>query len=392
MSSKSCASTEEKFPLLLLFLEDGQRSAKQHKRILFDKGRYQGIASGANNIMTHWSGHVASGWITAMLIGIGLFAIAILMITFSIHPVIENLTAKCERQYREIKNDSSIIHLVHGPNRWTPAQLEALDQIAKNSQQFQIELILIRPEIDPPSNIVKRDVMKARNVTYPKHESTSSPRALVKKVISSTAREVVNPKLKVYEKPRKALEPSFNMAKKNLLAMLGMKKRSKKTTSKPVVLQRKARTLEDIIDAYPNILVITTTFEKVFSHTPLYFTWQNTNLETRLFAIRVLQLWNFAGISLTLPSDLHSPPKAGNTVTITRKALLEDLPSGLVTVDDEGSHMQTKSTCHAFFGELLMVLAKATPATKPADVIRKTLHKFCLKGAVDGNYCDTITK
>ncbi|KAK5641429.1 hypothetical protein RI129_009976 [Pyrocoelia pectoralis] len=417
MSSKSC-TPEEKFPLLLLFLEDGQRSSKQHKKIMIDKGRYLGIASGASNVITQWPGQVASCWVTAMLIGLSIILVSIVMITFAIHPGIQNLTAKCKRSHAEIKNDSSIVHLVHGPNRWTKIQLNTLEQIAQSNPQQQIQLILIHNEIGSLPNIAERDVTHIlqidNNLTYPKKNdlkrdvTTSTSQTPVtqpstKKIIPSPRHETVTPKLKIYGSPRKAFE--FSIGAKKMFQMFIKQKRSQKTTIKPEVTNTKAyqiRTLWDIVKIYSNIKVINTSFEEVFKNTPLYYTWQNTNMETRLFAIRILQLWNFAGISFSLASNefryLNVPENNStvlkslkpNSVTTIGVTGLRDLPAGLVTVDDEGLRMETKTTCHAFFGEILIGLTKATPVTKPSDLIRETLQLFCSKAAVDAKYCDEI--
>lgn len=46
--------SEEKYPLLLLFTDDGGKN--RHQRFAFERNRANGITSGATTIMTQWPG------------------------------------------------------------------------------------------------------------------------------------------------------------------------------------------------------------------------------------------------------------------------------------------------------------------------------------------------
>ncbi|KAH1025313.1 hypothetical protein HUJ05_010058 [Dendroctonus ponderosae] len=49
------------------------------------------------------------------------------------------------------------------------------------------------------------------------------------------------------------------------------------------------------------------------------------------------------------------------------------MPQEVVTADDEGLHIFTKSPCHAFFGEVLGYLRRARGDETPKMIIRKSL-------------------
>lgn len=45
---------EERFPLLMLFFDDTNKTSRKSKTIFIDKSRYRNIASGASSVMTDW--------------------------------------------------------------------------------------------------------------------------------------------------------------------------------------------------------------------------------------------------------------------------------------------------------------------------------------------------
>lgn len=170
-------------------------------------------------------------------------------------------------------------------------------------------------------------------------------------------------------------------------------------------------TLDDIRQKHPKIFVERLSYEDAFRNSPLYNTWRNLNDHMRLFAIRVLDLWQYAGLSFELPDDHDDRYKYETDSNNSTPGVVEidteapgnaeklgkfiqmgfssysKLPEGVVTVDDEGLHMETKTSCHAFFGEVLMALRKANRSDNPTDILKKTLAVFCMKRAVDPKYC-----
>ncbi|KAK4874196.1 hypothetical protein RN001_013556 [Aquatica leii] len=421
--------SEERFPLLLLFLEDGQRASKQNKRILIDKGRYQGIASGASTVITQWPGHIASCWITATLIVVSIIIVSMLMVAFSMHPGINNLTAQCKRHKIFQTNDSATIHLAHGPGVWTKKQLYILEQIVQNYPQSRIEIIMIRnmldflpklndvnymystvvdyiPSTKPHLVIRKRETEKVQlNVTDTARNNTAvtTIKSVVKQNLTKTRNSVDS---------KKDIEFDIKIGSKGLvdIRFLKVPRRivSNKTETLKNKIHKKPKTIQNLLKTYPKMKVVNSTYERIFKNTPLFLTWHNTNEDTRLFAIRVLKLWNNGGIAFSLndmsePFDKSVNENSNSTAELERTTDSEikrmitvgisnykSLPVGLVTIDDEGFHVETKTPCHAFLGELLIELKKANRNTKPADIIRRTLHRFCLKKAVDANYCKTI--
>lgn len=299
------------------------------------------------------------------------------MLAFPMHPKMNVLTAKCRNNLEYTRNNNTVtIHLVHGPDPWNQQQIVNLEQIVLYYPQAHIDLISIRNPMQLPNA-----------VTPIKNNSNGSTLKLIETTTSSQNSKTVA-SLKTQKRWQRLKRISsylnINIGPKKLL----------KSTSRNITSAKKSstklETLNGLLNKYPCIHLHNTTYSEVFQKSSLYLTWHKTNEATRLFAIRVLQMWNYAGISF----DLMKSDESGDDYWRKHKRMIavglssfKSLPSGLVTIDEEGAHMETKTTCHAFFGEILMALENVTMNTKPADVIRQVLNKFCKRGTVDNAYC-----
>lgn len=184
--------------------------------------------------------------------------------------------------------------------------------------------------------------------------------------------------------------------------------KSRPTTVKPI----KVTNIAALLLRHPSIFVETLTFEEAFEKTPLLLTWHHLNDETKIFAMRVLQLWQYGGLSFDLVrtknmSEVYSPTTENYLVTTdhqvensslpeVKKEIQENdesntyvdsllylgysnfqmIPGGIVTLAENGCHMETKSACHSFFGEILLNLKYANRMTTPEDVIKGALKYF----------------
>lgn len=399
-----------------------------------------------------------------------------MMFAVTLRPGAYLLSARCKNTHlydKENKNQSTLIHLVHGPTPWMQSQLDALEEIAQNYPSFHIELIVIQNEINFISNDDKsvskeheqpgyfqgpHNEDKPSETTKQIQENNTSPSTLETYAKSGNSTNVTHPeelkrvkRIKRHSKhkqntnrkkrfyPWEKIQLNINIGTRKLLKMFLNRKvfeqpfvkghRQKKeashsrtqiSTTLPLV-----HSIQDLIKMYSNIHMKNSTYEEIFKHSPLHFTWHNLNQITRLFAVRVLQMWNFAGITFDLPEFPKTPesmkaiPIDNTKVSVNNKSnttntssvqksftenegkykkliivglpSFEQLPEGLVTVDDNGLHMETKTICHAFFGEILINFKGSTLETMPADIIKKTLKTFCKRGAVDSDYCKNIT-
>lgn len=276
-----------------------------------------------------------------------------------------HLTTRCIASnvydYKKIGNDT--VHLVHGSDVWTKNQLDVLESVLRHYDARKVHLVVVgynksheAVPVSPPHPTVKRIVRK--------HASISKKVKIVKT-------------LEVKREPRR-------------------KRRS--------VTEQK--TLRDILRLYPDVVLQTLIYTEAFNNSPLFNTWRNLNENARLFAIRIIYLWQYGGISFDLLNENYkdlsrykhnTKQNSNNTTSIEDVVVLgltafKKLPSGTVTIDDKGWHMESRTSCHAFFGDMLMSLRKANSDAAPQEIIKRTLDVFCKKGGIDSGYCSNVAK
>lgn len=336
-----------------------------------------------------------------------------MLIASSIKPVTNNLHPRCIR--RGYDSFETNLFLVHDDSSWQQNELDVLENILLKYQQCGIELLILRKE-----NSTYED--KSKHVKYGFHPLR--PKRQTKGRRRSTPRNKTEPKLDL----------NINIGAKKLLQAFLERRRHLNVSAVSTLSSSTASvphlpTINDIIIKFPRMVVTNISESKFFEDSPLYSVWRNFNKDTLIFAARVLKLWENGGISFAIPcpkkndnvTEFYKYEHVQNISTSTAtsveinttvskeitpkedvyannllKNMIEigyssfhNLPEGLVTVDEEGIHMETKTTCHAFFGEALVQLKHADNATTIAKIIKSTLRTFCLRGAVDSEYCNS---
>lgn len=259
--------------------------------------------------------------------------------------------------YKKISNET--VHLVHDSNVWQKNQIALIEGVLQNYDATKVHLVMI--------GYNKTDILSQNRLEY----SVSTTRPTTKK------------------RPRRKRDKKENVAKKVVQLKIEPKRRKRST----------AKTLRDVLIAHPDIIVEALNYTEAFNNSPLYNTWENLNEQTRVFAIRTIYLWQYGGISFDLFEETYKDLTDGRSNISSVEDVVElglntfsKLPKGVVTIDDRGWHMESRTSCHAFFGDMLMNLRKADSSATPERIIKKTLNVFCRRGSVDSGYCSTVKR
>ncbi|XP_044759325.1 uncharacterized protein LOC123317039 [Coccinella septempunctata] len=409
--------SDEKYPLLYLIV-DKDDGGSSNNRKFFD--RRTGITSGASNILEQWPGYLSTCWVSSLVFILAILSMFVLLMTAL-------STYKFHRIPRCIAGenpmlDNSTIHLVHGTDPWNQQQLDMVEKVIQVFPNHRIHLMLIKRQ-------TYSNVFEEVPISIPTDKpSTPSPTAQ-----TASSRKLLRLFDDPIEKTNSGLFGKDDMAGDlNSEPLLGwpffdprdfintflkrsMRKpilKSRSTTVKPF----KVTSIAALLLRYPAIFVETLTFEEAFEKSPLFLTWHHLNDETKIFAIRVLQLWQYGGLSFDLVrtknmSEAYSPTTENILVTTDNGAIenstlskevnkdIQDkendesntyvdsllylgysnfqmIPGGIVTLAENGCHMETKSACHSFFGEILFNLKYASRLTTPEDIIKGALKYF----------------
>lgn len=364
---------EETYPLLLLFLDD---ETARGRRIQIEKGRYHGITTGASAVITQWPSkclsfsqtflsqnnlfvdNLAPCWMVSIVGGLFVFLVTLLALSAaSSSTPYGHLTTRCIGShiydYKKINNET--VHLVHESTVWQKNQIAIIEGVLQNYDAYKVHLVMV--------GYNKSEILFQNRMDY----SVSTTRSTTRK------------------RPRKKRE-----RKESNVQLKKEPKRRKRST---------AKTLRDVLIAHPNIFVEALNYTEAFNNSPLYNTWQNLNEKTRVFAIRTIYLWQYGGISFDLLEENYKDLTLGKNNISSIEDVVElglnafsKLPKGVVTIDDRGWHMESRTSCHAFFGDMLMNLRKADSSATPEEIIKKTLNVFCRRGSVDSGYCSTVKR
>ncbi|GJQ71882.1 hypothetical protein Trydic_g2995 [Trypoxylus dichotomus] len=404
--------SEERHPLLFLFLDDANKNARKNRNVFFERGRSQGVMSGATAVLTQWPGHLSSCGLAMVVVVLTVLFFFLMLLASAVKPPINSFHPRCfRRSYDDIDTN---LFLVHDDSVWQRDELDTLERIAMKYRQCDIELLILRKE---NSTCLKERINRKpkRQLVRPKRQTREM-------------RKFVHPQNRSGEK----INLNINVGARNLLKAFLERRRHLNITSSQVINSTTSipylPNVNDVLAKFPGITVKNMTETDFFSATPLYNIWKNLNKETLNFAARVLKLWENGGITFEIPhtegndsttgdyqyetleenSTTFSTSTVGTTKIIQRnisskkpnkilKNMIDigytsfrNLPEGLVTVDEEGIHMETKTTCHAFFGEALVQLKSANNITTVPELIKNTLKTFCVRGAVDSEYCSSI--
>lgn len=308
-------------------------------------------------------------WLLSLLCGLFLLLITLLALSAATRNNVlyeheHQLSRRCigSRLYDYKKINNETVHLVHDSDAWTKKQFAVVEGVLQNYEPRKVHLVVF--------GLNKSFEITTTTAT----ESTINTTAAVKK---RSLKKAVVKKVKIKKEPRR-------------------KRRSLPKAKSP------QKTIYDVLRAYPDVVLETLNYTEAFKNSPLYNTWQNLNEKTRLFAVRAIYLWQYGGISFDLLDENYENLSrykytANNKTSVENVIVLgltafKTLPKGIVTIDDKGWHMESRTSCHAFFGDMLMNLRKSHRDVTPEDIIKKTLDVFCRKGAIDSGYCSTVKR
>lgn len=376
--------SEEKYPLLYVVVDKDTTPTNNNGKFF---ERRSGIARGAQTVLEQWPGYMSTCWLTSLISVVALISMFLLLITalstYKLHRL-----PRCVRGENPLLN-STTVHLVHGPSPWDSRQLETMAKIVQYFPRNRVHLIAIRK---------------------PFEENATTGRKLMMETEPSD-------KFPLGKRDAAFGWPFFDV--KDFVGAFLDKNRIE--SGRRFAAEKSVMTnISDLLAKYPQIFVETLSYEEAFARSPLLYTWHHLNEETKLFAIRVLQLWEYGGVSFDVAinrtgSDAASPPTNPILVTTAgvsineqpddddvQKKTFDDptdrvdallalgranfaiIPRGVVTLAENGCHMETKTPCHAFFGEILRLLRAADMTTRPEGVIADALKTFM--GSLQRNY------
>lgn len=357
-------------------------------------------------------GHLSSCGLAIVVVIMTIFFFFLMLLASTIKPVTNTLHPKClRRSYTDLETN---LFLIHDDSVWQQNELDILENILVKYTQCDIELVILRTE----------------NSTFHEKRSVAKYKLKPSRIKRKTNQHLKPTVLK--NKDEEKIDLNINVGAKKLLKAFLERRRHLNTTLHDTLSSTTniphLPNIGDIVIKFPRVTVKNMTESEFFDDTPLYNVWRKLNKKTLTFAARILRLWENGGISFEIPQIKNSEnvtnyynyesvqTNFSTNVTIANvstKILWEDissaeenklllnminigytsfynLPEGLVTVDEEGIHMETKTTCHAFFGEALIQLKHSDNISTVPEIIRNTLKTFCLRGAVDAEYCNSV--
>ncbi|KAG5876632.1 hypothetical protein JTB14_005048 [Gonioctena quinquepunctata] len=405
----SKVDTEEKSPLLYV-LEENDDNSKARK-MNFEKSRFNGISSGATAVFTHFPNYIGTCWVTTALCGLVFFMMILLLMS-----AITTASIRVPRCAAATEMGNNTVHLVHVQDKshWKSSEVELVQQIIKTYPSYKVRLILIEEQKRKPK--YDRDIfLEVKPIPVSTNVSTKA---------TTTSKKLKNSKSTTTSQRRKRrvddVRFNINMEAKRLIDMLLHGKIDGKTDSDQVhpeptqqstthtkktftTTVKSVKTSEDLLQMFPSLAVEHLTFNQVFYSSPLYNYWIKFSDGMKIFAVRVLQLWQFGGISFDLQAAVKdfeelrgndTEDNSGKKVkqfVISEKNNYEDLPVGVVNVDDRALHMESKVPCHAFFGEILMDLRKAEKGDTVKKIMQKSIKIFCTHFSASKNYCNIFS-
>ncbi|XP_060521605.1 uncharacterized protein LOC132699114 isoform X2 [Cylas formicarius] len=357
------------------------------------------------------SSYFGTCWLTTVVSSIAIFFL--IMVTISSVNNYESVRVpRCVHQQTNItKLDNNTIHLVREFAEWDENQISILEQIHRNFPEFKLHLVILQKN----GTQLNKSVINDLDILSSKFVQTTVPTFEKEEITKNLTMNSIFKKISVVNRRKRKSEEfgyGLNEGVKRLLDVI-LRSRANfinssgilesKLSRKSITPRSKARTMDDIFNRIPNLLVENVTQEQAFNKTPLEKSWTRLNVQLQIFAIRIIQLWQYGGISFSLDSPM-SRNNAENTDAssaatsskllrfITRgKESFDKLPYGVVTADDEGLHIFSKMPCHAFFGEIILQLKHANLLESVKGVLKKSLHIFCKHAAVNKSYCDNLS-
>ncbi|CAH1973832.1 unnamed protein product [Acanthoscelides obtectus] len=389
--------TEEKSPLLFV-VDDNDDIHQAKQKMYFGNGRFRGITNGATAVFMQFPNYIGTCWVSTAICGL-LFFMLMLLLFSAITPNVIRIP-RCAPSDDMDNMTIHLVHIDHHPYEWTKSEINIIDKVVKNYPNYNVHLIMIEPQHRYRFERRKRGVPKSKQLV----------------TVTTTSEASSTEKVKRTDQFGMRFDPAkfLDMLLRGTLIGNSASRRSKRaqstaTTPPSTSTTKTVSTVNDLLELYPNIMVENATYHQVFFQSPLYAYWPYLNDRLKVFAVRVMQLWQYGGLSF----DLDPPTVADNTAKNTSdsdsldkdfdifhkhllKFIISDADKGLkediVAADDEALHMESKIPCHAFFGEILISLRKAQHTSTVKNVIQSATKIFCTHYAFNKDYCKAILR
>ncbi|KAH1016028.1 uncharacterized protein LOC109537850 isoform X2 [Dendroctonus ponderosae] len=398
--------------------------------------------------------YVSPCWVTALLSSLIFFMMVLLMVS-SIGSSRNLRVPRCTHSNPEELSNKTI-HLVHQSSDWSQEQVNFLEKIKSEYQGYDVHLVLVRQPSIKGKDLKKHshhiEKVRNRNLSVPVNRTFNSIAGIHSVLLGMKRAKRSKKNARALRRKKRGHEDSSSMGLglgvKYLLDILLrskiestnviMKKRSNDSKPLPdmfnltdlfsiITPKPRPKTLEDIIDDFPGLTVKNATAEEIFFKSPLQHSWAKFNSDLLLFAVRAMYLWQYGGLSFKVdgnggdgaewenvekfsvapvvtlqnldhtsiqmvPHEVSTRNDKLHKFILAGRTTFENMPQEVVTADDEGLHIFTKSPCHAFFGEVLGYLRRARGDETPKMIIRKSLKVFCKYAAVGNNYCRNLVR
>ncbi|XP_057658043.1 uncharacterized protein LOC130894980 isoform X1 [Diorhabda carinulata] len=357
--------SEEKSPLL--FIVEDEVPVKNG---YFEGRRFNDITAGATTVLTHFPNYISSCWIATALSALIFFMMILLVLS-----TITAASLRVPRCAASPRTDNTTIHLVHVHDSFHPDN---------RSVKFIREIMGLYPDYDMRLLEIYDKKRHDYNLESMSTEMNIEENSSI--IENTSASGVSTSKRQKILKRRKEIEDAQMLLNMLLHARLVDINEPVKTTPKSMSSTKKSvETIEKLIDDYPKITYKNTTYPEAFSDSPLYPHYLIMDDKLKVFAIRVLQIWQYGGISFDIENpnlDLHE-----RHFVIPEKVANGDEFEETVVVDEKASRLESKVACHAFFGQILMILRKADKHTTVNEIMRRTIKSFCKNYAAGLENC-----
>ncbi|XP_072378531.1 uncharacterized protein [Diabrotica undecimpunctata] len=373
-------NSEEKAPLLYVVDDRIPKDTRY-----FDTGRFNGISSGATAVFTHFPDYIGTCWVVTAVSALIFFMMMLL--------VLSTLTVASLRLPRcataeEITNDT--IHLVHVHNSYYQEieKLNFVKELVKLYPTYNIRVMTLPGKEETQNKIIPGTIEKdfiEENYDV-QNEITSS-------ISTSTPK-----KSKILQRMKdiKDTQLLLNMLMRGMFMDIKTDPKIKSTESATTqtTTDKVIKNVEDLGSIYPKISYETITYNQTFFGTPLQTSYKYINEKLQIFAVRVLQIWQYGGLSFDLQNADETDFKHLSAKESTHQHKFEitekdsrNVWVNTVSVDDRGFHLESKIPCHVFFEQILMILRGADQYTTVKDVMKKAVKSFCLHYPVNRENC-----
>ncbi|CAG9862440.1 unnamed protein product [Phyllotreta striolata] len=379
-------NTEEKSPLLFVLDAEDDLSRSRY----FDRSRFSGISTGATAVFTQFPNYINPCWLMTALCSIVFFMMFFILV--SLMTAVTFKMPRCTAMGDETFNKT--IHLVHVHQPYREAdQIRIIEDLMAVKSDYNIRILSISNGVEHP---VKGT--DAPNSTYTEVVTTRATTA-------STVNATVEKKKALYKLLRREVDPKrfFDMLLRGTFVKIDHLIETT-TTIPPTTTKstKRIRSVEELSELYPQrVTYERTTFNQQFYvNSPLYPYYTFLSDKAKIFAMRVLQIWQYGGVSYDLqaPGDVlkdivrNKFDKVRNFVITERESAESNENSNkigemIVSVDEKGLHLESKVACHAFFGQLLMTLRRTDKWSTVKHLMQYSIRRYCKHYAHNSDYC-----